>query len=91
MMNEYQANIEPYISSFAESTIETGRTRLVLLDTAATSEEYIANTLKDFLAPKVILVNHEKRLPVDVVCSNIAIKFNFMYLSVYQCIKQHIE
>ena len=91
MMNEYQANIEPYISQFSESTIETGRTRLVLLDTTASSEEYVANTLKDFLAPKVILLNHEKTVPVDVVAANISIKFNFMYISVYQLIKQHVE
>jgi len=90
-MNEYQHNVEPYISQFSESTIETGRTRLVLIDTTASSEEYVANTLKDFLAPKVILLNHEKRVPVDVVAANIAIKFNFMYISVYQLIKQHIE
>jgi len=91
MMNEYQANVEPFISQFCESTIESGRTRLVLLDTTASSEEYVSNTLKDYLAPKVILLNHEKRVPVDVVAANISIKFNFMYISVYQCIKQHIE
>ena len=91
IMNDYQSNVEPYISQFSESTIETGRTRLVLIDTTASSEEYVANTLKDFLAPKVILLNHEKRVPVDVVAANIAIKFNFMYISVYQCIKNHIE
>ena len=62
-----------------------------MIDTTASSEEYVANTLKDFLAPKVILLNHEKRVPVDVVAANIAIKFNFMYISVYQCIKNHIE
>lgn len=63
----------------------------MLLDTTASSEEYVSNTLKDYLAPKVILLNHEKRVPVDVVAANISIKFNFMYISVYQCIKKHIE
>ena len=43
------------------------------------------------MAPKVILVNHEKRLPVDVICANMGIKYSFMYISVYQLIKQHIE
>lgn len=41
--------------------------------------------------PKVIIVNHEKRLGVDVTCANLAIKFNLLYISVYQLIRQHIE
>jgi len=36
-------------------------------------------------------VNHEKRLQVDTPCSNLAIKYNLLYISVYQLIKQHIE
>jgi hypothetical protein len=47
--------------------------------------------LKERFAPKVILVNHEKRLTVDTTCANLAIKYNFLYISVYQTIKQHIE
>jgi len=39
----------------------------------------------------VILVNHEKRLGVDTTCANLAIKYNMVYLSAYQVIKQHIE
>ena len=48
-------------------------------------------TLKKLLLPKVILVNHEKRLSVDTTCANLSIKYNFLYLSVYQVIKHHIE
>lgn len=51
----------------------------------------MGNTLKDAMAPKVILVNHEKRLPVDAICANAGIKYNFMYISVYQLIKHHIS
>jgi len=36
-------------------------------------------------------VNHEKRLGVDTTCSNLAIKFGMIYISVYQQIKEHIE
>lgn len=36
-------------------------------------------------------MNHGKRLDVDVVCSNLAIKYNMLYLSVYQLIKKEIE
>ncbi len=84
--------MEPYISQYLEHQIESGRTILLSLDTAGTtSEESIGNQIKDVLQPKVILVNHEKRLPVDAVCANIAIKFNMMYLSVYQLIKKEID
>ena len=48
-----------------------------------TSEETILKELKKVLAPKVILVNHEKRLTVDTTCANLAIKYNLVYLSVY--------
>ena len=48
-------------------------------------------SLKDIFSAKVIFVNHEKRLDVDTVLSNLAIKYNMLYLSVYQLIKQHIR
>lgn len=91
MLQEYADNVESYISSYAEQYIETGRTKLVVIDTTASSEETVGNLLKDSMAPKVILINHEKRLPVDAIAANLGIKYNFMYLSVYQLIKQHIE
>jgi len=46
--------------------------------------------LRDIFSAKVILVNHEKRLDIDTVCSNLAIKYNYLYISVYQLIRQHI-
>ena len=39
---------------------------------------------------KVVLVNHEKRIEVDTACSNLAIKYNMLYLSVYQLIRKEI-
>lgn len=41
--------------------------------------------------PRVLLVNHEKRLGIDTTCANLAIKYNMIYISSYQIIKQHIE
>jgi len=35
------------------------------------------------MKPRVILVNHEKRLSVDTTCANLAIKYNMLYLSAY--------
>jgi hypothetical protein len=61
------------------------------LKTDATSEQTQINILKKMLKPRVILVNHEKRLSVDTTCANLGIKYNMLYISVYQVIKQHIE
>lgn len=55
------------------------------------SMETLTNQLVEIFKPKVVLVNHEKRLTVDTTCANLAIKYNFLYISVYQTIKQHIE
>ena len=48
-----------------------------------TSMETTTGQLDALFAPKVILVNHEKRLTTDTTCANIAIKFNM--LTICQC------
>ena len=55
------------------------------------SKETLGAQIRSQFCIKVILVNHEKRLSVDVVCSNLAIKYNMLFLSVYQLIKNEIE
>jgi hypothetical protein len=47
--------------------------------------------LQNKVSPKVVLVNHEKKLGVDTTCANLAIKYNMIYISAYQVIRQHIE
>jgi hypothetical protein len=47
------------------------------------SLETTLTSLRNQFSAKVIIVNHEKRLDVDTTCSNLAIKFNMLYLSVY--------
>ena len=42
-------------------------------------------------SPKVILVNHQKRLAVDTPCANLAIKYNMIYISAYQVIREHVQ
>lgn len=54
------------------------------------SFETTLKNLKGLFSAKVILMNHEKRLNVDTTCSNIAIKYNMLYISVYQTIREHI-
>lgn len=55
------------------------------------SNEAISEALKANFAAKIILVNHEKRLDVDTTCSNLAIKYQMLYFSVYQLIREHIQ
>lgn len=75
-----------------QEAIDAGLVRHVTaLRTDATSEQTQLNILKGMLKPRVILVNHEKRLSVDTTCSNLGIKYNMLYISAYQLIKQHIE
>jgi hypothetical protein len=38
-----------------------------------------------------LIVNHEKRLGIDTTCSNLAIKYQLVYISAYQLIRQHIQ
>jgi len=54
------------------------------------SLETTTKELNQRFSPKVILVNHVKSLAVDTSCANIAIKYNMVYVSAYQVIKQHI-
>jgi hypothetical protein len=75
---------EGFLSDALKDTVS------ITLQTGATEEETVAE-IKRLFAPRVILVNHEKRLTVDTTCANLAIKYNFIYISVYQTIKQHIE
>jgi hypothetical protein len=86
---------EVITGQFVESlhdAIEGGLVRHVTsLRTDATSDQTQVNILKGMLKPRVILVNHEKRLSVDTTCANLGIKYNMLYLSVYQLIKKHIE
>jgi len=59
------------------------------LDTSRSLESTLRDLRRSF-APGVIIVNHEKRFNIDIVVANLAIKYNLLYISVYQLIKQHI-
>lgn len=65
------------------------RIKQIDLETGCSKESLIADIRSKFSA-KVILVNHEKRINVDTACSNLAIKYNMLYMSVYQLIKNEI-
>lgn len=66
-----------------------GRFKNISFQTDVSKETLTADVRSKFCA-KVILVNHEKRIDVDTACSNLAIKFNMLYLSVYQLIRSEI-
>ena len=55
------------------------------------SLEQVTKDLGAKFAPAVMLVNHEKKFPVDSTCSNLAIKYNMIYISAYQLIRDHIQ
>jgi hypothetical protein len=63
--------------------------KFINIDTSI-SLEALQNELKANFQPKVIIVNHEKRLGIDTTCSNLAIKYQMIYISAYQLIRQHI-
>lgn len=84
--------IQSYIDECIADQIAGGRVKVVsTLKTDASSEETQVRVLKKLLKPRVILVNHEKRLGTDTTCANLAIKYNMIYISAYQVIRQHIE
>ncbi len=55
------------------------------------SLETTCKQLLTVFSPQLILINHEKRLAIDTVCSNLAIKYNMIYISAYQVIAEHIN
>lgn len=70
--------------------IYLGRVTMHKLATDASLETTYGDLSTKF-SPQIILVNHEKRLGIDTTCANLAIKYNMIYISAYQIIKQHIE
>lgn len=59
-----------------------GRCTVLELNT----DNSLETTTKDLMglfSPQIILVNHEKKLNVDTVLSNLALKYNMIYISVY--------
>jgi len=67
-----------------------GRVNVIQQNTS-TSLESTIKELNSKFSPKVILVNHEKRLAVDTPCANLAIKYNMIYISAYQVIRDHVK
>lgn len=69
-----------------------GRVNVMQLNTSTCgSIESLTKDINGKFAAKVVLVNHEKEHNVDNACSNLGIKYNMLYISAYQLIKEHIE
>lgn len=81
------------ITNHFKKDIDDGAFSLVNLDTGSSPMEAVGKALNHRFAAKVILVNHDSSLrgSVDTACSNLAIKYNCLYLSAYQVIKKHID
>lgn len=74
-----------------EALFEEANIKSCLSSIVCESHETAVKSLKDKFSAKVLFVNHDKRLNVDTVCSNLAIKYDMLYLSVYQMIKFTIQ
>lgn len=47
--------------------------------------------IHSYFAPKVILLIHDKRFVTDTPCSNLAIKYNLLYINAYQLIRDEFK
>lgn len=66
--------------------------RCAMLELSTDSSlETTTKQLSTLFSPQIILVNHEKRLEIDTVCSNLALKYNMVYISAYQVIAEHVQ
>jgi hypothetical protein len=68
-----------------------GEVRCIELAPTDCSQTSTFADLKSKFCAKVILLNHDPRLQVDIPASNLAIKYNMLYLSVPQLIGENIK
>lgn len=86
--DHFTATKEFLAEKFKSSSAD--RVRQIDLKTNQSLESTFTDLANSFSA-QVIVVSHDKRLATDTICSNLAIKFNLLYISVYQVIKREIE
>ena len=53
--------------------------------------ETVKSEIKSKFSPGIIVVKHDQKLSVDNTCSNLSLKYNMLYISAYQLIRQEIE
>lgn len=78
--DELNKAFEPFSNMQIFDVLETDR-----------SEEATMGALKNLYRAKIVIVNHAPSLPVDTPCANLAIRYNMLYLSVHQLIREHIR
>lgn len=88
--SKLENNTEALITHAKAKYEDVSEDRFRILDFKLSAEN-MQSQLNDELSPKVILVHHDKRLASDTTCANLAIKYNLIYISVYQLIRKHIE
>lgn len=81
-----QAGLTQHYDQYADRVAN-----LCVNTTNAASKESMTKDLNSKFNPRVILVNHEKALHVDTACANLAIKYNMVYISAYQVIRENIQ
>jgi hypothetical protein len=55
------------------------------------SDEAVKGELTGLFRAKIVIVNHSPSLQVDTPCANLAIRFNMLFLSVHQLIRENIK
>jgi len=55
------------------------------------SDESVKTDLTGLFRAKIVIVNHSPSLQVDTPCANLAIRYNMLYLSVHQLIRENIK
>lgn len=55
------------------------------------SLETVKAEIKGKFSPGIIVVKHDKNLSVDNTCSNLSLKYDMLYISAYQLIREEIE
>lgn len=53
--------------------------------------EAVTAEIKTKFSPGIIVVKHDQQLAVDSACSNLSLKYNMLYISAYQLIREEIE
>ena len=55
------------------------------------SEEKGRSMAQAHFQPKIVLLSHEKRFQTDTPAANLSLRHRFLYISVYQLIREHVR
>lgn len=74
-----------------KKAVEYGEKCLQIVQSTDKDMETVKGELKGKFTPGIIVVKHEPKLTVDNTCANLSLKYNMLYISAYQLIRDEIE